>query len=118
MLDYSKLCSLILGIEPQIRGVFVYHHNGELLAGGMRNGVQAHLPLEEITKSIYNTISRWQTRKSLYSFFGAGKYSITEYEKVKRITFPLSVHSILVVSVEIEVDHSKVIEKILQLINR
>ncbi len=113
-----KLCSLILGIEPQIRGVFVYHHNGELLAGGMRNGIQAHLPLEEITKSIYNTISRWQTRKSLYPFFGAGKYSITEYEKVKRITFPLSMHSILVVSVEIEIDHSKVIEKILQLINR
>ena len=117
LLDYSKLCSLILGIEPQIRGVFVYHHNGELLAGGMRNDVQAYLPIEEITKSIHNTISRWQTRKSLYPFFGAGKYSITEYEKVKRITFPLNTHSILVVGVEVEVDHDKIISKILQLIN-
>ena len=117
LLDYSKLCSLILGIETQIRGVFVYHHNGELLAGGMRNGIQSHLPLEEITKSIYNTISRWQTRESLYPFFGAGKYSITEYEKVKRITFPLNTHSVLVVGVEVEVDHDKIIAKILQLIN-
>ena len=83
----------------------------------MCNNIQAYLPLAEMTKSIHNTISRWQTRKLLYPFFGAGKYSITEYEKIKRITFPLNAHSILVVSVEIEVDHSKVIEKILQLIN-
>ena len=46
LLDYSKLCSLILGIEPQIRGVFVYHHNGELLAGGMRNGIPYSLDLQ------------------------------------------------------------------------
>lgn len=116
LLDYSKLCSLILGIEPQIRGVFVYHHNGELLAGGMRNGVEPYLPREEITKSIHNTISRWHSRKSLYPFFGTGKYSITEYEKVKRITFPLNPQSILVVGMEVEVDHDKIISKILQLI--
>ena len=116
-MNYSKLCSLILGIELQIRGVFVYHHNGELLAGGMRNGIQSYLPREEITKSVHNTISRWQTRESLYPFLGAGKYSITEYEKVKRITFPLNTHAILVVGIEVEVDHDVIIDKILQLIN-
>ncbi|MDH3657141.1 MAG: hypothetical protein OEM77_03295 [Nitrosopumilus sp.] len=116
-MDYSKLCSLILGIEPQIRGVFVYHHNGELLAGGMRNDTQSYLPREEITKSVHNTISRWKTRESLYPFLGAGKYSITEYEKVKRITFPLNPHAILVVGIEVEADHNIIIDKILQLIN-
>ena len=49
-MDYNKLCSLVLGLEPQIRGVFIFHHNGELLAGGMRDGVQSYLPLEEMTK--------------------------------------------------------------------
>ena len=116
-MNYSKLCSLILGIEPQIRGVFVYHHSGELLAGGMHNGVESYLPREEITKSIHNTISRWQTRESLYPFLGIGKYSITKYEKVKRITFPLNTHAILVVSMEVEADHDIIINKILQLIN-
>ena len=116
-MDYSKLCSLILGIEPQIRGVFVYHHNGELLAGGMRNDIQSYLPRDEITKSVYNTISRWQTRESLYPFLGIGKYSITEYEKVKRITFPLDAHAVLIVGIEVEVKHDVIIDKILQLIN-
>jgi len=38
-MDYAKLCSLVLGIEPQIRGVFVYNSNGDLLTGGMQNDV-------------------------------------------------------------------------------
>jgi hypothetical protein len=116
-MDYHKLCSLVLGLEPQIRGVFIFHHNGELLAGGMRDGVQSYLPLEEMTKSIHNTLSRWQTRESLYPFFGVGKYSITEYEKVKRLTFPLDAHAILIVGIEVEAKHDLLVDKILQLIN-
>ncbi len=116
-MDYSKLCSLILGIDLSIRGVFVYHYSGELLAGGMRNGVPSYLPREEVTKSIHNTILRWQTRKLLYPFLGAGKYSITEYEKVKRITFPLGANAILIVGMEVESDHNPIIDKIVRLIN-
>ena len=116
-MDYHKLCSLILGIEPQIRGVFVYHHNGELLAGGMRDGIKSYLPLDEMTKSIHNTILRWKTRESLYPFLGSGEYSITKYEKVKRITFPLDAHAILVVGMEVEVNHDLIIDKILQLVD-
>lgn len=114
-MNYKKICSLILGIEPQIRSVYVYHHNGELLAGGMRDGLKSLLSTEELTKSIHNTILRWQTRELLYPFLGAGKYSITEYEKVKRITIPLETHAILVVGIEVQADHDKIIEKILQL---
>ncbi len=116
-MDYNKLCSLILGLEPQIRSVFVYHHNEELLAGGMRKNIQSYLPPEEMTKSIHNTVLRWQTRELLYPFLGSGKYSVTEYEKVKRITIPLDAHAILVIGTEIEVDHNIIIHKILQLIN-
>lgn len=115
-MEYSKICSLILGIEPQIRSVFVYHLNGEILAGGMQKNVKSILPIDEITKSVLNTISRWNTRKSLYPFLGKGKYSLTEYEKVKRITFPLDTHAFLIVSTEVEVAHDVVIQKILQFI--
>ena len=116
-MNYPKLCSLILGIEPQIRGVFVYHYNGELLAGGMRGGIKSYLPLDEMTKSVHNTILRWKTRESLYPFLGAGKYSITKYEKVKRITLPLDAHTILVVGMEVKVNHDLIIDKIFRLIN-
>ena len=83
----------------------------------MRNGIQPFLPPEEMTKSVYNTIKRWQTRESLHLFLGVGKYSIIEYEKVKRITFPLDAHAILIVGIEVKVEHDLIIQKILQLIN-
>ncbi len=114
-MEYAKICSLILGIEPQVRSAFVYHPNGEILAGGMRKDVESRLPIDEVTKSVHNTISRWKTRESLYPFLGRGKYSLTEYEKVKRITFPLDTHAFLIVSTEVEVSHDPVIQKILQL---
>lgn len=117
-MDYNKLCSLILGIEPQIRSVYVYHNNGELLAGGMRDGIESFLPTEELTRSIHNTILRWKTRELLYPFLGAGKYSLTEYKKVKRITFPLNAHAILVVGIEVEAKHDLIIDKILQMIKK
>ncbi|MFB5620392.1 MAG: DUF6659 family protein [Nitrosopumilus sp.] len=115
-MNYTRLCSLVSGLEPAIRGVFVYHFSGELLAGGMLEDVKSHLPNEEITKSVRNTISRWKSRESLYPFLGTGKYSITEYEKIKRITILLETHVILVISMEVEVDHDLIIEKVLQLI--
>lgn len=116
-MDYSNLCSLVLDIEPQIRGVFVYHYNGEFLAGGMRKNMKSYLPREEITKSIHNTISRWKSRELLYPFLGIGKYSVTEYEKIKRITFPLDNHTLLVVSIEVEANHDLIIGKILRIIH-
>ena len=115
-MDYSKLCSLVLGLEPQIRSVFVYHYNGEFLSGGMRKGLKSLLPREEVTKSIHNTISRWKSRELLYPFLGMGKYSITEYEKIKRITFPLDNCTLLVVGIEVEANHDLIINKVLQII--
>jgi hypothetical protein len=115
-MDYRKICSMILGLEPQIRAVLVYHFNGELLGGGMRDGVESYLPPEEITRSTLSTILRWKTRELLYPFLGNGRYSITEYEKIKRITFPLNESVLLIVATEVEVNHDAIINKILQLI--
>ena len=115
-MEYAKLCSLILGIEPQIRSAFVYRSNGEILAGGMRNGVKSLLPIDEVTRSVHSTISRWNSRKSLFPFLGTGKYSITEYEKIKRISFLLNTKAYLIITTEVEVKHDAVIQKILQLL--
>ena len=116
ILDYDKLCSSILEIDPKIRGALVFHSGGELLGGGMRQGVKSHLPQEEIAKSTHSAILRWESRKKLVSFLGNGRYSLTEYEKVKRITFPLNPSALLMVSTEIEANHNMIIHKILELI--
>ena len=117
-MNYSNLCSIILGLEPQIRGALVYHLSGELLGGGMRDDVVSYLPKEEITRTTINSILRWKSREQLYPFLGKGRYSFTEFEKIKRITFPLTESIFLIVSTEVEVNHDPVIQKILQMIEK
>ena len=117
-MNLDEFCSGLFENFPKIRYAAIHHISSEQLAGGMRDGVKSYLPLDEMTKSIHNTILRWKTRESLYPFLGSGQYSITKYDQVKRLTFPLrDAPAILVVGIEVEVDHDLIINKIIQLIN-
>ena len=115
-MDYENLCATIFRIDPKIRFVGVYHKDGELLDGGMRDGLESYLPREEIARSTRHTIVRWETRKLLSPFIGEGKYSMTEYEKIKRMTFPLNESTLLLITTEITVNHNFIINKIQQIV--
>jgi hypothetical protein len=43
---------------------------------------------EETRKSNLKALEGWELRKSLSPKTGKGKYAMTEYEKIKRITIP------------------------------
>lgn len=115
-MDYESLCSAVFEIDPKIRYVAVYHKSGHQLSGGVRDDLVPLLPPEELTRSALHTIMRWETRKLLFSFIGQGKYSMAEYEKIKRLTFPLNQSALLLVSTEVTVNHNVVISKILDII--
>jgi hypothetical protein len=46
---------------------------------------------------------------------GKGKYAMAEYEKIKRITFPLENYHLLLITTEIEADHGKMIDTVLNM---
>lgn len=116
LLDYENLCSAIFEIDPKIRYVAVYHKSGHRLSGGIRDDLEPLLPPEELTKSAIHTIMRWETRNVLSTFIGQGKYSMAEYEKIKRMTFPLNQAALLLVSTEVTANHSLIISKILDIL--
>jgi hypothetical protein len=115
-LDYDTLCSAVFEIDPKIRYAAVYHKSGHQLCGGMRDGLEALLPPEELTRSAIQTIMRWNTRQLLSSFIGQGKYSMAEYEKIKRMTFPLNETALLLVSTDVTANHNIIISRILDII--
>ena len=47
---------------------------------------------------------------------GPAKYAMAEYEKIKRITFPLKDSMLLIVATEIGCNHDAIIKKIIQLV--
>lgn len=114
--DYGNLCETLFEIDPRIRYVAIYHKSGHCVCGGMRNGLEALLPPEELTKSAIQTIMRWETRNALSTFIGKGRYSMAEYEKIKRMTFPINQTKLLLVSTEINANHNLIISKVLNIL--
>jgi hypothetical protein len=83
--------------------------NGIIMYSQHREGVKNFLSPEESNKSLGLAINSWKIRSELADKIGKGKYTLTEYEKIKRITMPLGDKYLLYVTTEVEADHSKLI---------
>jgi len=115
-MDYEKLCSQILKIDPKIRYVAVYDFWAERIAGGMRDGLESNLPEKITINSINQALLRWKSRKTSEEWIGKTKYAMAEYEKVKRFTFYFNENELLLVSTEPSVDNECIIKGVQKLI--
>jgi hypothetical protein len=115
-MDYERLCKDILNLDPKIRFAGICDETGETKYGGQREGVRNLLSPEETKKSNLQALARWGLRNALAPKIGKGRYSMAEYEKIKRIIAPLENYHLLLVSTEVEADHGRIIDNILQLL--
>jgi len=115
-MDYERLCKDILNLDPKIRFAGICDETGETKYGGQREGVRNLLSPEETKKSNLQALARWGLRNALAPKIGKGRYSMAEYEKIKRITAPLENYHLLLVTTEVEADHGRIIDNILQLL--
>ena len=115
-MDYERLCKDILNLDPKIRFAGICDETGQTKYGGQREGVRNLLSAEETKKSNLQALARWGLRNVLAPKIGKGRYSMAEYEKIKRITAPLENYHLLLVTTEVEADHGRIIDNILQLL--
>ena len=108
-MDYNKLCKDILGLDTKVRFAGVCDVTGEIRFGGQREGIKNLLTSEETKLSNIQAMAEWALRNSLATKVGSSKYAMTEYEKIKRITFPLDPDHLLLVTTEVESEHMKLI---------
>jgi len=115
-MEYDDICSKILKIDSKIRFVAIYNSWAEKQASQTQKGLKIHLP-EKVTKDAINqALLRWESRKKMSEWVGTPKYSMAEYEKIKRLTFYLNENNILLVSTEIDTDHNQIINQIQELL--
>jgi hypothetical protein len=113
-MDYNKLCKDILSLDTKVRFAGVCDETGEIKFGGQREGIKNLLTPEETKKSNLQAMARWGLRNSLSPKVGKGKYAMAEYEKIKRVTFPLDPDHLLLVTTEVDAEHLSIIDRILK----
>lgn len=114
--SFEQLCDNIFKLSSNIRFVGIISGMGDLVAGGMREGVQSMEDKENSSKLYLEFLLRSEMRKDQDSEFGKTVYSFSEREKIKFAVFPLLRNHLLMVSMEKkESNHDGLIEKILNL---
>jgi len=115
LLDYARFCSLILEKVPKIRFAAVYDQWAVCVGGGMREGLQSLLS-EHMQKELVNlSIIDWEARKDSAKMLGKTKYTMAEYDTIKRFSFYLGNEHLLLLSTEKEADTDMVVDEIIKL---
>jgi hypothetical protein len=101
MEKHEKLLNMLMDFNPLVRFTAVCSKNGEVEWSSQRDGITNIIPLEETKASIKRAAESWKAREDLSkNGTGRGMYTITAYEKIKRITIPLDDEHILFISTD------------------
>lgn len=111
----GSLCERVIKLDKNIRFAGVVNNNGEVIEGGFQKGMQPLLngtaEQQLYIQSLSNVITLRQFREKLGEF----RYSITEHDKVKLMTFPLK-DNILCLSTTHKAPSEKIRDKVLALL--
>lgn len=115
--DVEQICKDVLDIDEGVRFSMIVQ-DGVKKFGGYRYNTVGILNSKELDQSIWHAQERMNGRKMAESKLGKTKYAMAEYERVKRITFPLDSKTLLLVSVNVDSDHNKIIKTILKMLKQ
>ncbi len=114
-MEYENFCSQILKADPKIRFATVYDQWAKPVGGGMRNGMKSLLS-DHMEKELLNlSIITWKARKDTAKMLGKTKYTLAEYEKIKRFSFYLGDDHLLLVSTEKDSNTDALVEQVINL---
>ena len=90
-----------MDFNPLVRFTAVCSKDGEIKWSSQRDNVTNIVPIEDTKESIKRAAESWKARGELSEKgTGRGMYTITAYEKIKRITIPLDDQHILFISTD------------------
>jgi len=101
MEKHEKLLDMLMAFNPLVRFTAVCSKDGEIEWSSQRDNVANIIPIEKTKASITRAVESWKAREDLSeNGTGRGMYTITAYEKIKRITIPLDDDHILFISTD------------------
>ncbi len=87
--EEGNLVSMLLEANKAIRYACVCDADGKILWNSRRNDIENLMTLEDTNASLKRALENWKERDKLSAKIGRGRYSIVDYEKLKRVSVPL-----------------------------
>ncbi len=101
MEKHEKLLNMLMELNSLVRFTAICSKDGEIKWSSQRDNVTNIIPLEDTKASMKRAAESWKAREILSkNGTGRGMYTITAYEKIKRITIPLDDDHILFISTD------------------
>jgi hypothetical protein len=117
-MNNDEICNTLLKTNEAIRFVGILGRNGDLVSGGHNPGVEQLLAPDEVKMSLHYAAKRWETRRNMSHRVGNTKYSITEYDKVKQISIPLSDSELLLISTDTKTDFKEILDSVNKILGK
>jgi len=115
-MDKDDMCKKILELEPRIRFAGLINSNGRLIAGGMKPGFQSLEDARDDEMMYMELVLRAKMRREFDKVLGPVKFAMSYRDKLIIMSFPVN-ENILLISVEKEVEFSKLPFQILEIIS-
>ena len=98
--DYSGFLEVLMMSNKKVRFSAICNLEGKLLFQKRREDIRELFSLEETQKQLSGTIDSWKSRSGIKEKIGKPLYSITSYEKIKRMTIPIDDEHLLFISMD------------------
>ena len=102
----------VLDLSPSVRVCTICDMNGKLVFSGRRKTVKNVLSPSESKASLRTSAKNMKGRKALSRKLGKCKYTLAEYEKVKRLVLPAGKNHLFYVTCSPGYDHMKIVRKV------
>jgi hypothetical protein len=81
----------------------------------LREGLTSYHTPEETENSLAQAEYRWASRKKDAPKLGEPIYSLAKYEKVYRVTIPVGIAGLIIVTTELNVNVEEIVEKVIDM---
>ena len=110
-----NLCERVIKLDRNIRFAGIVNSNGEVIEGGFQKGIQPLLNGTAEQQMYVQSLSNVVTLRQFTDRLGEFRYSVTEHDKVKLMTFPLD-DGILCLSTTPRAKTEKIRDKVARLL--
>ncbi len=118
-MDHKQLIDTIMDNDSNIRFATVCNMAGVLQISRQKSGIEKFLSNEDTQRSLEYASKAWiHSRRPYFKKIGKGLYTLTVYEKLKRVTIPLPDGFLLLATMDKTSEQNQIIDGILKILDK